>query len=112
MTQCEENKHFKQTSITLLSYARSFKVVYTADVSMMCRQIHPEDRDKLRVILCLDLHKMNREFKLKTLTYGTDSASFLVIRTIHQCAKDNTPSEELVTIIKKVFYVNDLIPRR
>lgn len=50
-----------------------------------------------------------KDYKLNTVTYGTDAAPFLSIRTILQCAKDNSPSDKIENIIRKGFYVDDLL---
>lgn len=80
--------------------ARSFKHIYSADISKMFRQIFvtPNDRDKQRIIWRPHKNCDLREYRLNTVTYGTDSAPFLAIRTIHQCAEDNA-TEEIAEII-------------
>lgn len=77
---------------------------------MMFRQvlILPEDREKHRIIWRPSNNVPPQEFRLNTVTYGTDSAPFLAIRTIHQCAMNNG-SPEIAAIIKGSFYVDDLL---
>lgn len=77
----------------------------------MFRQICiiPEDRDMMRVICRSNSAEPLREFKLNTITYGTDAAPWQTIRTINQCAIDNSSDQAFIRIIKNGFYVDDLV---
>jgi hypothetical protein len=90
---------------------RQFRIVYTSDVEKMFRQILvcPEDREKLRVIWRPKKSESLGEYWLNTITYGLDCAPWQAIRTLHQIADDHGPDQETKEIIKKSFYMDDLI---
>lgn len=96
--------------VQILLSTRAFRYIYSADISKMFRQIFilPEDRDKYRIIWRPTKEEPVREYRLNTVTYGTDAAPFLAIRTIQQCAIDNAPPL-IADIIKRAFYMDDLL---
>lgn len=108
--QMWEGPKLKTNIKDVLITARSFMYIYSADVSKMFRQIMvlPEDRTKLRIIWRSTNENPVQEYKLNTITYGTDSAPYLAIRTLHQVGEDNA-TPEIATIIKTAFYMDDLI---
>lgn len=59
--------------------------VMTADVEKMYRQIWIQ---QLQLIFWKDGAGSSKIFKLKTVTYGTSSASYLATKVIQQLAKD------------------------
>lgn len=97
--------------IEILTKARTFQVIVTADIAKMFRQILllPEDCKKLRIIWREKPSDELREFQLETVTYGTECAPYQSLRTIQQCAVDNAQSETLAKIIKEAFYVDDFV---
>ncbi len=49
-------------------------------------------------------------YKLTTVTYGTTSASFQVIRTLKQLTEDEKPNFPIASaVLKKELYVDDLL---
>ena len=93
---------------------RTFLFALTGDIEQMYRQIKLAKVDRL-------FHKiLGREtpddpikiYTLNTVTFGTASAPFLAIRTLHQLADDeleNYPAA--AAILKRDFYVDDLLTR-
>ena len=97
--------------VDIITNVRRFQYVYSADVTKMFRQVlvHPEDRDKLRIIWRASRNDPIMEFRLNTITYGLDCAPWQAIRTLHQIANDNAPDEETRQIIQQSFYMDDLL---
>ncbi|XP_051175592.1 uncharacterized protein LOC127290821 [Leptopilina boulardi] len=75
--------------LILLNWRRH-KVVFTADIVKMFRQIlvHPEDRDLQRILWRSTPEKPIEEYRLCTVTYGTACAPYLAIRTLQQLSID------------------------
>lgn len=97
---------------TILIRFRTYKYAFTADIVKMYRQIWvaAENRDYQRILWRDDMHNPVQTFTLNTVTYGTRSAPFLAIRSLHQLAfeeSDNFPSA-CETIIRD-FYVDDIL---
>ncbi|XP_073835838.1 uncharacterized protein [Musca autumnalis] len=97
--------------ITLLRF-RCHRYGLTADIVKMYRQVmvHPEDR-KLQLILWRDNSTQPvQTFCLNTVTYGTASAPYLAVRSLHYAAerfpKDYTVGKSVVT---NDFYVDDMV---
>jgi len=69
----------------VLTRWRMFRFAFSTDIVKMFRQIpvHKKDTD-LQRILCEDPSDEVREYSFLTVTYGTVSASYLVIRTLLQ----------------------------
>ncbi|XP_058804710.1 uncharacterized protein LOC131671918 [Phymastichus coffea] len=89
---------------------RTNKFVVTADIEKMYRQVlvHPENR-KYQKILWYYEGKI-RTFILNTVIFGMACAPILVIRTLHQLARDeaeNFPNAS--QILMRDFYVDDLV---
>ncbi|XP_051167791.1 uncharacterized protein LOC127285698 [Leptopilina boulardi] len=75
--------------LILLNWRRH-RVVFTADIVKMFRQIlvHPEDRDLQRILWRSTPEKPIEEYRLCTVTYGTACAPHLAIRTLQQLSID------------------------
>ncbi|XP_054746100.1 uncharacterized protein LOC129250502 [Anastrepha obliqua] len=91
---------------------RTFPIALTGDICKMyrCVRIYPPD-SMLQCILWRDSPEDDLNiYKLDTVTYGTKSAAFLAIRSMHQLASDESSVYPLgsQTIIRD-FYVDDLI---
>ncbi|XP_025407577.1 uncharacterized protein LOC112681547 [Sipha flava] len=89
---------------------RIHQVAITADIAKMYRQvvIASEDRDLQRIFYRSSPDELLKEYRLKTVTYGTKSASFLSTRCLVQIAKEcSDMSIKRMTL--QDFYVDDLI---
>ncbi|GFU87677.1 uncharacterized protein TNCV_2935991 [Trichonephila clavipes] len=77
----------------------------------MYRQILVADEDqKYQQILWRNNSNENiRTYKLKTVTYGLASASFLATRCIKQIALDNKDNPNLSRTLQKDIYMDDLL---
>ena len=95
----------------ILNRIRQFPYIYTADIKQMFRQIEllPEDAAKMRILWRERPEDQLRAFALKTVTYGTVAAPWQAMRCLHQTAKDNTDDEKARWIIKKSFFMDDLV---
>lgn len=98
--------------VELMCNFRIHKIVFTADIRQMYRQILMDKNSaSYQHILWRESpsHPV-KEYELQTVTYGTSSAPFLAIRTLHQLANDeklNYP-EAASTLIDNT-YVDDII---
>ncbi|GFT99436.1 uncharacterized protein TNCV_3238941 [Trichonephila clavipes] len=81
------------------------KIVFTADIEKMYRQILVADEDqKYQQILWRSNSNENISiYKLKTVTYGLASASFLATRCIKQIALDNKDNSNISRTFR-LFY--------
>jgi hypothetical protein len=79
-----------QDIVKVLLKFRLHRVVFTADIRQMYRQIliSPKDRDFQRIIWRSSPDDALEEYVLNTVTYGITSAPFLAIRTLLQLADD------------------------
>ncbi|GFX94755.1 uncharacterized protein TNCV_1636171 [Trichonephila clavipes] len=87
------------------------RIVFTADIEKMYRQILVADEDqKYQQILWRNNSNENiRTYKLKTVTYGLASASFLASRCIKQIALDNKDNPNLSRTLQEDIYMDDLL---
>lgn len=95
---------------SILIRARQYKYILAADIEKMYRQVLVDESDRnLQLILWReDESRPIRTLQLNTLTYGTASASYLSTRCLSQIGEEQ--DDELIkNIIKKDFYVDDLI---
>lgn len=69
---------------------RQYEHVFTADIVKMFRQIRVRDdeQDLQRIVWSPTAEEAPVDYRLKTVTYGTASAPFLAIRTLHQIAEE------------------------
>ena len=91
---------------------RKHRVVFSADIEKMYRQIKIQDKHQpYQTILWRDhKHLPIQEFQLTTVTYGTSAAPYLAIRTLHQLAEDEKASHpEASHLLKNDFYVDDVL---
>lgn len=91
---------------------RVHRVVFTADIAKMYRQIgiHEDDQNLQRIIWRNSPSEETKHFKLKTITYGTANAPYLAIRTLVQLAMDEKDNYKIGSkIVLQDFYVDDLI---
>ncbi|GFV23376.1 uncharacterized protein TNCV_4780891 [Trichonephila clavipes] len=90
------------------------KIVFTADIEKMYRQILVADEDqKYQKILWRNNSSENIcTYKLKTVTYGLASASFSATRCIKEIALDkNKDNPNLSRVLQEDIYMNDLLSR-
>jgi len=89
---------------------RVHRVALTADVEKMYRQIRiaTGDCEFQRIVYRADPRELLKEYKLKTVTYGTRSASFLATRCLAQIACE-VSDVSIKRVISQDFYVDDLI---
>ncbi|GFU51160.1 uncharacterized protein TNCV_966511 [Trichonephila clavipes] len=87
------------------------RIVFTADIEKMYRQILVADEDqKYQQILWRNNSNENiRTYKLKTVTYGLASASFLATRCIKQIALDDKDNPNLFRVLQEDIYMDDLL---
>lgn len=89
---------------------RLHRVALTADIEKMYRQVlvAPEDCNLPRIVYRLHPNEQLQEYRLKTITYGTKSASFLATRCLSELGYQHHPSS-ISTVICQDFYVDDLL---
>ncbi|GFS89959.1 integrase catalytic domain-containing protein [Trichonephila clavipes] len=87
------------------------RIVFTADIEKMYRQILVADEDqKYQQILWRNNSNENiGTYKLKTVTYGLASASFLATRCIKQIVLDDKDNPNLSRVLKEDIYMDDLL---
>ncbi|XP_047027719.1 uncharacterized protein LOC124635810 [Helicoverpa zea] len=97
--------------VDIITKFRLHKVVFTADVSKMYRNIElrPEDRKYQHILWRSSTCEEVREYELKTVTYGVSSSPFLAIRTLHQLANDHGASwPEAASILRHDTFMDDV----
>ncbi|XP_063912654.1 uncharacterized protein LOC135129432 [Zophobas morio] len=104
--------NLQQDLFSILIRFRIHKVVITADVKKMYRQIlvHPDHRKYQQIFWRFNSTDEIKVFELNTVTYGFASSSYLATRCLQELAKiekQNFP--EAANIILRDFYVDDLI---
>ncbi|XP_022828339.1 uncharacterized protein LOC111357764, partial [Spodoptera litura] len=95
---------------SLLIKWRMKRVGFMADIKQMYRQIlvSHEDADFQRVIWRPNEDDELGEYRLLRVTFGTASAPYLAVRTLHQTADDEGRDQPLaVQSIKENFYMDD-----
>ncbi|GFW20807.1 integrase catalytic domain-containing protein [Trichonephila clavipes] len=87
------------------------RIIFTADIEKMYRQILIADEDqKYQQILWRNNSNENiRTYKLKTVTYGLASASFLPTRCIKQIALENKDNPNLSRTLQEDIYMDVLL---
>lgn len=94
----------------LLMKWRMKRVCFMADIKQMYRQIlvAHEDADFQRIIWRPDEGDDFHEYRLLRVTFGTASAPYLAVRTLHQTADDEGTGQPLaVQSIKSNFFMDD-----
>lgn len=96
----------------LLVRLRKHKISLTGDLEKMYRQIGVNEQQTcLQRIVWSDAPNVPiRDYELMTVTYGTQNAPYLAIRTLKQLAEDvkfNYP--RAAEIISNDFYMDDMI---
>lgn len=91
---------------------RKHKVVVSADIEKMYRQIRVNETDQplQKILWRHNPTEPIKEFKLTTVTYGTTSAPYLAVRTLIQLAEDEENNYPRAAVIaRQDFYVDDLM---
>ncbi|XP_043502762.1 uncharacterized protein LOC122524512 [Polistes fuscatus] len=97
---------------TLLCRFRLYAIVLVADVEKMYRQVSlaPDDRDLCRILWRSNFDEPIKTYRLSTVTYGTKSASFLAIRSLHFLADSYKTTHPVAAhALKNDFYVDNLV---
>ena len=96
----------------ILIQFRSYKLPITADITKMYRQIlvNDADRDYQLILWRSSKQDLIQILRLKTVTYGTSSASFLAVRCLKELAVTYSKEYPLASkAIKDNFYMDDLL---
>ncbi|XP_064292652.1 uncharacterized protein LOC135309907 [Plodia interpunctella] len=91
---------------------RMKKIAFTADIQKMYLQVlvAREDADYQRILWRNSSNDPIKEYRLLRVTFGTASAPYLAVRTLHQLANDEgTDHEAAAETIKKDFFMDDLM---
>ncbi|XP_029174701.1 uncharacterized protein LOC114943277 [Nylanderia fulva] len=91
---------------------RAWRLVYTADIAKMFRQIrvHPRDVDYQRILWRPTDDAPLTHFRLLTVTYGLASAPYLSMRVLRQLALDEGAKfPAAVPIVNDSIYVDDAL---
>ncbi|GFT54949.1 DUF1758 domain-containing protein [Trichonephila clavipes] len=95
------------------STTTKLRVVFDASLSLSlsCKTTNVADEDqKYQQILWRNNSNENiRTYKLKTVTYGLASASFLATRCIKQIALDDKDNPNLSRVLQEDIYMDDLL---
>jgi hypothetical protein len=97
---------------SLLLKCRVHKILLSADITKMFRQIlvHPQDRDYLRIVYRDNPNTSIKTYRLKTVTYGLNCAPFLAMRCLHELAHQFANSKpRACDAITNAFYMDDLL---
>ncbi|XP_058817359.1 uncharacterized protein LOC131680663 [Topomyia yanbarensis] len=98
--------------ISIVMRFRMHAYVVSADIAKMYRQIlvHPDDQALQRIYWRDSKDLPLKMFQLRTVTYGTNSASFLATRVLQQLAEDEEVNFPLAApVVRKDFYMDDLL---
>ncbi|XP_045495566.1 uncharacterized protein LOC123694234 isoform X2 [Colias croceus] len=90
-------------------------ICFVADIEKMYRAVIVErgHQDNQRILWRNNPSDEVRDYRLLRVTFGTASAPFLAIRTLHQVANDEGRNYDIESqIIKEDFFVDDLISGR
>lgn len=110
--QLANGKTQQRDIIALLIQWRFGKIAATADIEKMYRQIwiSPNQRNLQRIIWRDSEKKPLSSYRLKTITYGTENAPYLAIRTLQKLSNDYEHEyPRIANIILKKFYVDDCL---
>jgi Pao retrotransposon peptidase/Family of unknown function (DUF5641)/Protein of unknown function (DUF1759)/Putative peptidase (DUF1758)/Integrase zinc binding domain/Integrase core domain len=102
----------QQDLLDIVLRFRKHRYAFTADVGKMYRQIlvTDEQRPLQQILWRPNAESSVKAFSLKTVTYGTSSASYLAIRVLQQLADDESSEfPAAATVAKTDFYVDDCL---
>lgn len=98
-------------SIVLLHF-RLPKIVFTADIKQMYRQINltSEHQDYQRIVWRFSTRDPVQDFRLKVVTFGMNCSPFLALRSLRQLAKEEEAHfPNAAKIILNNVYVDDVV---
>ena len=102
----------QQDLFAIMARFRTHRYAFIADIEKMYRQIlvSPSDSNLQRIVWRDAPHKELKHYALRTVTYGTASASFLATRCLKQISQENSTQYPLAcSVIANDFYVDDLL---
>ncbi|XP_052737821.1 uncharacterized protein LOC128198126 [Bicyclus anynana] len=91
---------------------RMKRVCFVADIQKMYRQIlvTKEDSNLQRILWRSNQDEPVKDYRLGRVTFGTASAPYLAVRTLHQVATDEGYEHtDAAQVIKQDFYMDDLM---
>lgn len=91
---------------------RKGRIAYTGDIEKMYRQfwVHSDDVKYQRILWRDRPDEPVKQYILLTVTFGTASAPFQAIRSLHHIGNEIENSQpEIAAAIKKKFYVDDFM---
>ncbi|XP_026747883.1 uncharacterized protein LOC113508909 [Trichoplusia ni] len=93
--------------------SRLYRVCYASDIQKMYLQVllHKQDADTYQRLLWREeASDPLKEYRMLRVTFGTASAPYLAVRTLHQVADDEGENHpEATRVIKSDFYMDDVI---
>ncbi|XP_037929213.1 uncharacterized protein LOC119663677, partial [Teleopsis dalmanni] len=104
--------------LNLLPRFRQHRIAFTADVEKMFRQVKVDERHRQwqQILWRESSDQPIRTYQLATVTYGTTSGTYLAVRAMQQCGRDNSYklSDEVraktaLHSILNDFYVDDYL---
>ncbi|XP_076678236.1 uncharacterized protein LOC143374185 [Andrena cerasifolii] len=98
--------------VSIITRFRLHKYVLTADIAKMYRQVdlRAVDRKYQRILWRENSNQPIKTYELNTVTYGTASAPFLAVRTLHQLAHDEIGNHPIAaSAFLRDFYVDDVL---
>nr|XP_012215649.1 PREDICTED: uncharacterized protein LOC105668053 [Linepithema humile] len=102
----------QQDLAAILLRWRMFKVVCSADIEKMFRQIriHTLDADYQRILWQPPGAESPHSYRLLTVTYGTASAPYLAMRVLRQLmADEGSRFPKAAAVLDKYIYVDDVL---
>jgi hypothetical protein len=103
---------FLQDIVRVLLNFRLHRVVFTAEVRQMYRQISiaPNDQEFQRIIWRSSPDDALQDYYLNTVTYGVCSAPLLAIRTLLQLASDEQSRfPRAAAVVRSDIYMDDIV---
>ncbi|CAK1579069.1 unnamed protein product [Parnassius mnemosyne] len=97
---------------SLIMRWRMKRICFVADIQKMYLQIMVtrEDQDLQRVLWRYDDQDPVKDYRLTRVTFGTASAPYLAVRTLHQVAHDEGQNHpEAAEIIKRDYFMDDMM---
>ncbi|XP_075163779.1 uncharacterized protein LOC142236428 [Haematobia irritans] len=98
--------------VILILQWRFYKFVFNADIQKMYRQIllEPSHTRFQRILYRSNVNEPIRDYELKTVTFGVNSAPFLAVSTLHHLAKEVQATHPRASdILMNSMYVDDVL---
>lgn len=97
---------------SILLKFRIHKIVFTADIKQMYRQIwiEPKHTNYQRILWRFSPFEDVQDYRLKTVTFGVNSSPFLALRTIQQLIAEGKASFPLAAkVLETDIFVDDVV---